>query len=277
MSNRTKENYIFDSDFIVNDSVISDDICNKIIDFFSSNKIPDPLTNSYSNFFNRSKRDIVNLVENIIDDYLKKIGDDSNVVEYWYRTEWLNLPCHKDMNEELIEFDDNISIAKNGHILYLSEINKESGTIIFTNDEKKIGIIYPKKGRIVRFNGDNFHYVPSPFHYIFGNDSINEYKLPRIALLFNTWNIFKEEKKTMRIISPYDNNLLMNPVSDWIKLPLFQIVKIKDPIELRIEYMAESFRRFNKNKNVKILADKRIKTDGYSDRLIVYDILEKLK
>uniref|UniRef100_A0A6C0BDD2 Uncharacterized protein n=1 Tax=viral metagenome TaxID=1070528 RepID=A0A6C0BDD2_9ZZZZ len=267
-----------DDDFTVHDNTFTSNTALNIINLFSKFREGD-IKNSHDYFFRRTNNleggsnMLQNPVEYIINDYLSQIGDKSQMVEYWYRGVWLDVKCHQDLNEFLLASKDIVINPNHGHIMYLSELTDEAGTVLFSKDNKYVSIIYPKIGRTVRFNGKCFHYVPNPFNYMFGDDGSIIPKKPRFVLLFNTWNEYIPDPKEKRLTSKLKSRPTVNDFSEWIKLPLFQTVRLNDSsFKFRVRYMGESMRRFNRKKVGEFYVNPRFKKDGYHQRLIKYEI-----
>lgn len=258
-----------EEDFTVHDNVFTEnDAINMIRLFNKFKKSPVKKVHSY---FERNKTELDNPFEYMINDYLNRIGDKCKIVEYWFRSLWLDLGCHQDLNEYLLT-KDNVVNPFHGHIMYLSENTPEAGTILFNSANNNVSIVHPKLGRLVRFKGNIFHYVPNPFGYIFGENG-QKYGKYRYALLFNTWDDYIHDPdevglkcKTLSI--PY-----LQPMEKWNKVPIFETVPLRDHnFEIRIKYMGDSFRRFKRTKIEKYYVSRRIHDDGIHHRIIQYEV-----
>ena len=262
---------ITDNDVIVYDNTFTFENSvkvNKLALYLNENK------QKIHGHFRRINRtdDYNNIFECLIDDYLTKIGDTSKMVEYWYRAIWKNINCHQDLNEYLVCEYGNVINPNNGHILYLSETTNQAGTIIFNNDMTALTIIYPKIGRIVRFNGKCQHAVPNPFNSIFNENGDEENKY-RHVLLFNTWNNYIPGPTEKNNKCDIETTVNFNPKHMWKKLELFDSVPLGiSNINFEMTYMGNSQRRFGFNKNGKFIGNYRIKEDGYHQRMISYEI-----
>lgn len=219
-----------------------------------------------------------NPIEFLINDFLDKVGDDSRHVEYWYRPRWRNMTCHQDLNEYIVKEYGRIVNPKKGHIVYLSESANHASTIIFNREMTALTVVSPKIGRIVRFNGLSHHSVPKPFDRIF--EKQKEYGIEenfgvfRHALLFNTWDDYIPSPHELPVKGNIQNPLTFKQMSEWKKLPLFDVVRVKkDSINIEMMYMGDAARRFGFNKVGKFKINKRIKTDGYHQRLISYEVI----
>ena len=102
----------------------------------------------------------------------KNNGDDSPIlVEYWSRTEYMNMDAHVDVDEYMLQ-EGTIRYPQHGHILYL-QISKDlqAPTCVFSNQrvgwtggQVDLVTIPAIEGRLVRFPGDAMHAVPYPAH-----------------------------------------------------------------------------------------------------------------
>lgn len=271
---------ITDSDVEVYDNAFTFDDCVKMLKLFSlftskgvknlhgyfkrpdknSNK---PLSEIYNNPF-----------EYMIDDYLTKIGDKSPMVEYWYRPRWVDIACHQDLNEYCLTAFDNVINPYNGHIMYLSDHINQAATVMFNVDMTAVTLIYPKIGRIVRFNGKSYHAVPNPLSKIFNSDEGPLQDACRHVLLFNTWNdyIAGPDESLMKCKILATPKFI--PKSEWIKVPLFDTIPLKTyDFTIKMDYMGNLSRRFGENTTGHFYVDKRIAEDGYHQHMIAYEVL----
>lgn len=226
-----------------------------------------PLNKRYNNPF-----------EYLIDDFLKKKGDMSSSVEYWYRAKWTNMPCHQDLNEYIVKEYGRVYNPNNGHILYLSESCNQTATILFNKEMTALTLVYPKIGRIVRFNGEAHHAVPKPFERIYkkqretNTDGMDD--IFRHVLLFNTWDNYVPDPNEFLIKGDIRNPIEFNPMREWNKLPLFDSIPVfDDQITIEMMYMGNAKCRFGFNKFGDFQVSSRLKTDGYSQRMIAYDVI----
>jgi len=125
-------------------------------------------------------------IEHAIDSALNDLNDtseNSKLVEYWSREEYMNIDTHSDMDEMQLEEQEIIRTPKIGHVLYL-QVKKglTAPTCVFPKkcggwdivDEKKLDqeeseivdfvTIPTVEGRILRFPGCAMHSVPNPPH-----------------------------------------------------------------------------------------------------------------
>lgn len=211
-----------------------------------------------------------NPFEYIIEDCLRKFHDKSAYVEYWYRSLWIDLNCHQDLNEDLLSNEDIVVNPNNGHILYLSNQCIEAPTVIFGNNMHSVSCVYPRVGRLVRFDGKTFHYVPNPFTYMFENDDLPIYGQFRPVLLFNTWNDYKGKSLHCKTLK----RLKLQPLENWKKLDV-HTVKLTNSCSLRVKYMRNSQRRFFTKKVEKFIVNRRFQTDGFHYGIIQY-LIEKI-
>eukprot|EP01041_Mallomonas_annulata_P007705 gene7705-15770_t len=154
-------------------------------------------------------------VEIAIENILKTMNDNSPIVEYWWRDEWLSLELHRDVDEKLAQRDKVIRFPTHGHVLYLSVGDEVCGpTIILHEPEKdnktdnksqfnRITIVPSVQGRLLRFQGDLMHAVPRPeLAYLDPSEGGSNLEIwtrrrqidsghrpdRRSVLLFNTWS-----------------------------------------------------------------------------------------
>lgn len=273
---------ITDNDLEVFDNTFSFDDCLKMIKLFNLYQEEgfDKLHGNFERIPN-DKRQLNerfnNPIEFLINDFLEKIGDNSKHVEYWYRPRWRNMTCHQDLNEYIVKEYGRIINPNRGHIVYLSETANQASTIIFNKEMTALTTISPKIGRIVRFNGLSHHAVPNPFERIFEKQREytldEEFSVFRHALLFNTWDNYVQSPYETAVKGNIRNPLPFKPFNQWVKLPLFDTIKIKkDTVIIEMMYMGDAQRRFGFNKYGKFKVSSRLKEDGYHQRLIVYEV-----
>ena len=113
-------------------------------------------------------------LEHAIDSALVELGDNTRLVEYWSRDEFMNIDVHADIDEVQLEEEGSLRCPERGHILYLEVMDGLRGpTCIFPGKktgwdqeeiEKKIKLVTvpPVTGRIVSFPGSSMHGVPKP-------------------------------------------------------------------------------------------------------------------
>jgi hypothetical protein len=145
---------------------------------------------------------------------LTKIGDSSNLVEYWWRDEWMNLDMHRDIDEALGVEENIFRYPDHGHVLYLQVGEAVEGpTVVFTSDSSienkfnNVAIVPAVEGRLLRFNGTLMHAVPRPgWAYLDASEGGSNLEIwtrrrpstdpddpertvyRRSVLLFNTWS-----------------------------------------------------------------------------------------
>lgn len=172
----------------------------------------------------RSKDNVASLtpLETAIEAILRQIDndelDESTVVEYWTRQEYLNLDVHSDIDEEQLERYSTLRYPINGHVLYLRAGNPVEKcdtavvgpTCIFPNIAGGWGVpqgedihllsVPVVAGRLLRFSGSIMHAVPKPsnrwlypvetqqeFDDIDEFDDEQEAEADRSVVLFNVW------------------------------------------------------------------------------------------
>mmetsp|Transcript_12924 Transcript_12924/g.24276 ORF Transcript_12924/g.24276 Transcript_12924/m.24276 type:complete len:376 (+) Transcript_12924:39-1166(+) len=161
-------------------------------------------------------------LERSIDSALTAMGDSTKLVEYWSRSDYLNIETHADIDESMLENDGVVRCPLMGHVLYLKIKKGLFGpTCVFPNEttgwnlEKKeetsLIVVPAVQGRILRFPGNAMHAVPKPHNRWFmevqedddddefddefdddewlddENDYDDEDEVERSVLLFNTW------------------------------------------------------------------------------------------
>lgn len=124
-------------------------------------------------------------IESIIDTLLEELGDDSDIVEYWFRDEWVNLEAHRDVDEKFTQVEDGVfRFPRNAHVLYLHVGEEVHGPTLVWHDKNDFNLseddfkFHPKncdkmvvvpavEGRLLRFSGNMLHSVPRPtFAYL---------------------------------------------------------------------------------------------------------------
>ena len=152
-------------------------------------------TNDGSSTFDRpphNRRPLTPL-ENAIDSALTEMGDETKLVEYWSRDEYMNVDAHTDIDEVMLEEKGKLRCPLESHVLYLEVKDGIVGpTCVFPgeqigwgqneqsgnkNKEKELVIVPAVQGRILRFPGGAMHAVPNPAH---------------------RWLMSKEEEKALR-------------------------------------------------------------------------------
>ena len=125
-------------------------------------------------------------LEQAIDSILTALGDEYPIVEYWSRSEYLNLDAHADIDEGHLESEGLLRYPQWAHVLYLDvEDGVRGPTCVFsdklggwdilppTGDDGapvrgedasivKLVTIPAVKGRMLRFGGRAMHAVPRP-------------------------------------------------------------------------------------------------------------------
>lgn len=161
---------------------------------------------------------------------LRALGDDdANIIEYWWREEWMHLELHRDVDELLARAhpDAPMRVPAHAHVLYLSVGDHVQGptvVLLDTHPRKMLPdgslapiasgqrfstiILVPAVvGRLLRFDGSLMHAVPRPaLAYLDPEEGGSNLELwtrrrpvsdddpertvnRRSVLLFNTWKI----------------------------------------------------------------------------------------
>lgn len=229
--------------------------------------------NDLHSYFRTNDEILSNPIEYMIRDIMRKMGDNSNMAEYWYRECWLDMTCHQDVNEYLFRIKKEIVIPNYGNILYISDGTYEGATFLFDRDNKDVTLIYPKRGRYTRFKGDLFHYVPSPFSYVLDNNEKLMSNNKRIVLLFNTWNEFIPDPKYPPLLNNTDFRIFSKEKSLWKKLDVFQTVPlVEDKFSIRVKFMGEKIRRLGTDLIQRFYINRRFKRDGFHRQVMKYEI-----
>ena len=149
-------------------------------------------------------------LESALHSVLTELGDDSPIVEYWWRDEWENIDAHADVDEFLFEDEGTLRYPTNAHVLYLNVGESVRGpTVVWDRvDDAECGArafgpltaVPARTGRLLRFQGDRMHAVPRPPDLWLECDLTAQAKaeaahaevahnddLTRSVVLFNTW------------------------------------------------------------------------------------------
>ena len=147
-------------------------------------------TNDGSSIFIRTPNNTLpySPIEHAIDSFLTELGDASQKVEYWSRSEYINIDTHADIDERYLKDSGEIRCPKNGHVLYLT-IKKDlrGPTCVFPNQKKgwsddngvsentQLIVVPAVRGRVLRFPGSAMHAVPKPYNrWLLGRDEIKK-------------------------------------------------------------------------------------------------------
>lgn len=183
-------------------------------------------SNDGSSIFIRPPYNTVQLtpIEHAIDSVLTEMGDESQKVEYWSRSEYINIDAHSDIDEQQLKDERSVRCPKNGHVLYLIVDQEIRGpTCVFPSQRKGWGdesssvstiplmIVPAIEGRVLKFPGSAMHAVPKPFdRWLLDKDEFmkrqldekqedlyddddewededSDDRIERSVLLFNTW------------------------------------------------------------------------------------------
>lgn len=262
------------SEIEVYDEIFSNEDCINIVKEFRKYNCE---SKNIHGHFNIGDTILNNPIEYMIRDLMNKMGDRSNMAEYWYRECWMDMRCHQDINEYLFRSNKEIHIPKYGNILYISDGTYEGATFIFDKDNKNTTLIYPKRGRYTRFRGDMFHYVPCPFSYILGDDNKFKGCNRRIVLLFNTWDIFIPDPKMPSPINHTNFRIFSKEKKEWIKREILQQVPLnKSKFSIRVKFMGNEKRRLGTDVIQRFYVNRRFKRDGFHRQIMKYEI-EKIE
>ncbi|KAL7496543.1 hypothetical protein ACHAWT_005008 [Skeletonema menzelii] len=71
-------------------------------------------------------------IENALDSILRQLNDTSPMVEYWSRSQYINLDAHADIDENTLKDEGVLRCPRHGHVLYLqianSDVNSDEST-----------------------------------------------------------------------------------------------------------------------------------------------------
>ena len=212
------------------------------------------INGKFHSSFDRKWDTYNNPIENFIDDYLNKNNDGSRYIEYWIRTEWMHIECHQDVEENLFKENSTIITPFYGHVAYLDEESKNAATFIFDENFTSVFVVTPKIGRIAKFRGDLFHYVPV-MNFIFDRNP-KKIRPKRSVLLFNTWDsrcpLFPSIKCN------YTNIIFCYDKDEWFDTVIVYF-PIINKISIRVSYMGTEIRRLNKSKVEKFEVSEELK------------------
>lgn len=142
------------------------------------------------------------LLETLIDSVLTSMNDTSPLVEYWSRNKWINLEAHADIDEDTLKDEGVLRVPDRAHVLYMKVGKELRGpTVVYPDKKVAWGSVSPSiisngitkeyivdvenywdgdeikdtidnpgdmiivpavTGRLLRFDGSNFHSVPKP-------------------------------------------------------------------------------------------------------------------
>lgn len=253
-------------DFIVHDNVFTLDQSIKLVEL-------NYMKRTYS-YFNRKQKPYKNMTEYMIDDYLTKLNDKSEIVEYWYRGRWVPVLFHQDLDEIHFKKTGEIITPNNGHVMYLSEYSNTAGTVLFNKDRTAISIVYPKIGRILRFDGALYHGIPNTIKKLH-DSSIRELEnVRRHVILFNTWNKLTITDLKQRLITEKIETIpQVNPIEEWVKVEIIDNVPLSNlNFSIEIEYIRKTIEDKDE-----YYVNKRFIEDGYHQRIISYQVENKNK
>lgn len=106
-------------------------------------------------------------IENTIHNILIQLNDSSEIVEYWWRDEWMSLEMHRDLDEKLGQQSNIFKCPLQAHVLYLHVGSQVQGpTLVFTENSSfcydSVTVVPARTGRLLTFNGSLMHSVPRP-------------------------------------------------------------------------------------------------------------------
>ena len=128
-------------------------------------------------------------VEEAIESVLISLQDESPMVEYWWREEWMNHEFHRDIDEKRGQYvpDVPLFVPEHAHVLYLHVGNEVKGPTMILHDTQPrvlsidgsldeisgtaasnqqqfdhISIVPAVVARLLRFDGSLMHAVPRP-------------------------------------------------------------------------------------------------------------------
>jgi hypothetical protein len=212
------------------------------------------------------------IVERLLERCLVSLNDRSRFCEYWWRSRYISLDVHQDIDERLAREQkqeaDSFRYPNHGHVLCL-QVGEQAAcgsTWVFQDKEgqhfqvgdpsrvEKAVVVPPKAGRLLRFKGDLYHSVARPplayfepqCHELFSNSRNAEPEdLRRSVMLFNTWDE-----------APYVDNCNLEfefdsdqcdaerLLYDWHEVPVKAIGNLNTPKRrLKVGLLGDSVRR----------------------------------
>lgn len=134
---------------------------------------------------NQRKGTSLNMIESAIEKILQNMGDESRFVEYWWRGYWCSHVLHRDIDEMLFQEQALVRFPRHGHVLYLHNdphLTEQGGgqTVVLedfssTANGRKLYVVPPRQGRLLRFRGDLLHGVPRPaFEYFLRDQGVED-------------------------------------------------------------------------------------------------------
>jgi hypothetical protein len=72
-----------------------------------------------SSLFHRGPKQKLTPIENVLDSILRQLNDTSPMVEYWSRSQYMNLDAHADIDEDTLKEEGVLRCPRHGHVLYL--------------------------------------------------------------------------------------------------------------------------------------------------------------
>ena len=138
-------------------------------------------------------------LEHAFETFLRELGDNAPVVEYWARREWRHIEGHRDVDEALAAGGGKLRYPDHGHVLYLSVGRQVRGpTCVWEGGSDAKGYIGSSmatvpavEGRVLRFSGALPHAVPRPADVWLAPFTVSQSgpadEFVRSVVLFNTW------------------------------------------------------------------------------------------
>eukprot|EP00984_Skeletonema_dohrnii_P013121 scaffold5408_cov129-Skeletonema_dohrnii-CCMP3373.AAC.4 len=78
-------------------------------------------------------------IENALDSILRQLNDTSPMVEYWSRSQYINLDAHADIDENTLKDEGVLRCPRHGHVLYLQIANSDMNCDEQTGDDGSSG------------------------------------------------------------------------------------------------------------------------------------------
>jgi hypothetical protein len=221
-----------------------------------------------------------NIVEETLDDILQKLSDESPVVEYWTRADWITLDCHRDVDEVLAKREGKLVCPKHGHVLYCDVGNEVvAPTCLFLENElpsiDRLVTCPAKTFRLLRFDGATAHSSPRPplsmldpeeggsnleiFSRVRGEVEAFPERRRRV-LLFNTWSHSPKDVSRAELEDKEPSVTL--PFSSWRPVEPVELSETGKTIRLKVGLLGDGRRRLRgpSKTYINLFVDSKVKS-----------------
>lgn len=250
--------------------------------------------------YDRTSRSPRSTVEATLDHLCTQLQDNSPIIEYWARSDWMNLDAHRDVDEYRAKRDDKswaLTFPTNAHVIYLQIGEDVRGpTCLFFEESmgiSQITTVPAKNCRLLRFDGDVIHAVPRPpLAYldpeqggsnleIFSrvrDEAVLNPAMKRQVLLFNTWQTRPESVNEIEIEGHSQQPQSVAAAhSSWSHVDIIDAPEQAMDIHLKVGILGDKRRRFRANSTwMHLYAGEGIKESMSSDDA-VFSIAAKEK